>query len=340
MTSSKDEIGEPDFQYFISDDEDWKKSKVNGSAVVVLSSGESDTDIKGSCSDAKIKATAVVILDSDESDTDMKFLHNKVKLEGPAVVILDSDESDKDIKGSHNESEVKVPKMEDVKEFIKKDQIEPNPPEKRIMYFGDLPYLETKINPTKSEILNSIHSDNETVIGEVPIRCQKNAIFIVNTSKLDDPNDILADDNGCYKNNGCTYNLLTAYDETLNDDDEIHLTALPRSKHQLDRKLQSNQYLVRTTFYRNASCKDFTRKIYDVRHKDGLFSNRLLQYKFEGPERDFDVTHHQNSKKNFNPHARKAELSQRKRRLPLLSVEQQQVHLYYMTVSLRKLGDS
>uniref|UniRef100_A0A7M5V6E4 Uncharacterized protein n=2 Tax=Clytia hemisphaerica TaxID=252671 RepID=A0A7M5V6E4_9CNID len=136
-------------------------------------------------------------------------------------------------------------KMEDVKEFIKKDQIEPNPPEKRIMYFGDLPYLETKINPTKSEILNSIHSDNETVIGEVPIRCQKNAIFIVNTSKLDDPNDILADDNGCYKNNGCTYNLLTAYDETLNDDDEIHLTALPRSKHQLDRKLQSNQYLVR-----------------------------------------------------------------------------------------------
>ena len=139
------------------------------------------------------------------------------------------------------------------------------------------------------------------LIKEVPIRCQKNAIFVINTAALQNPDDILADDNGVYKNNGTSYNLLTTFDE------EIHSESLKRSKLERDRELLPNQYLLSTTFYRNKSCNEFVRKIYDIRNKDGLLPNRVLQYKFEGKAKDFDILFHGNCKKNFNPHARKAE---------------------------------
>lgn len=162
------------------------------------------------------------------------------------------------------------------------------------------------MNPTNLEILKTVLEGSEHVIEEVPIRCQKNAIFIVNVAALDNEKDILADDNGSYRNDGTSYTLLTTSDDFENDDD-IASEALKRNKIMLDMGLQSNQFIVTKTFYGNLSCKDFTRKIYDVRNKDGIFPYKILQYGFKGPEEDFKILFHKNSKKSFRPYARKSE---------------------------------
>jgi len=140
----------------------------------------------------------------------------------------------------------------------------------------------------------------------VPIRCQKNSVFVINVESLENPKDLLADDNGSYKNNGTTYTFVTT-SGVPKDEDDIHVESLKRSKLTLDRQLKQNEYIIAKTFYTNSSFKHFTRKIYEVYTCEGISTFKILQYRFEGPERDFQVNIHKNSKKNFTSYARKSE---------------------------------
>ena len=98
-----------------------------------------------------------------------------------------------------------------------------------------------KLNPTHADLIEVMDPECNALIKEVPIRCQKNATFVVNTAALQNPDDILADDNGVYKNNGTSYNLVTTFDE------EIHSTSLKPRKLERDRKLLPGQYLLSKT---------------------------------------------------------------------------------------------
>ena len=178
--------------------------------------------------------------------------------------------------------------------------------ELNIVYFDDdvsIPYVKCKEEPTFQQVISaSVFNSSPNLAQKVPIRCQENAVFIVDTSKLRRPKHLLADDNGIYRNHSTSYNFVE-----LLDGEEITSKALPRYKKVLEMQLDANQFIVAKTWYVNNSCKDFSRRITEIHSSAGLSHIRVLHYVFTGAEHEFCVQPHRNSNINVRPFIKTAE---------------------------------
>ena len=205
--------------------------------------------------------------------------------------------------------------------------------EPTITYFNDdmaIPYVKSNEQLTFEQILSACVFNNSSYVAQkVPSRCQENAIFILDTSKLKNSKDLLADDNGSYRNQSTNYNFVE-----LLGDGEISSKALHRNKKVLEMRLDDNQYIVAKSWYINNSCKDFSRRVTEVHSSSGLSNIQILQYIFTGVEHEFAIQSHFFSKINVRPLLRLQNLQKTESRV-WLQVAVLVQHLYMINF-LRK----
>ena len=168
-----------------------------------------------------------------------------------------------------------------------------------------MPFHKTKDSPTIYQTLCAcVLRVSPNVIQKMPIGCQEDAVFLIDTSIFEDPKDILADDNGSYRNNGSTYILVECSKKTTKEEVEVQAEDLPRNKAVLDMTLHKHQYIIQKTWYVSNNSKDFSRRIFSVFGSDGCLPVKVLQYSFKAEEHKIIVKPHGNSKINDRPFVR------------------------------------
>ena len=131
--------------------------------------------------------------------------------------------------------------------------------EKETVYFNDdidLPILrEGKVNWGTQEIADLILNSKSTrICNKRPLAPQRDSTFLINSAKLDDMNDWKCDDHGAWKNCGSSGRIVTMINGKVTES-----SRLPRAKANRP-KLQQNQYLFLSTYYRHGKYGDFKRK--------------------------------------------------------------------------------
>ena len=118
--------------------------------------------------------------------------------------------------------------------------------------------------------------------------------FIVNLDALSDQSDITADDNGGYFNG--FGRVMRVYSNV--DEKRVYVKSISGTEDPLDDG--KSDHFILTKYNGTAkSCKDFHRKIMRLKLKGSrrYFQYCLLQYSFEGEDRNFDIIQHGNSKR-------------------------------------------
>ena len=178
-------------------------------------------------------------------------------------------------------------------------------PENETVYFNDdisLPILrEGKVNWGTQEIADLIlNSKSKRICSNRPLAPQRDSTFLIDSAKLQDLDDWKCDDHGAWKNCGSSGRIVT-----MNNGKVIESSRLPRSKANRP-KLQRNQYLFLSTYYRHGKYGDFKRKsIFAFDFKNKRHDLIIVQYLFTGKEHHVSPTKHGNAKgtKKFLPTA-------------------------------------
>ena len=178
-------------------------------------------------------------------------------------------------------------------------------PESETIYFnGDtnLPILrEGKVNWGTQEIADLIlNGKSKRICNKRPLAPQRNSTFLINSARLQDLDDWKCDDHGAWKNCGSSGRIVS-----MNNGKVIESSRLPRAKANRP-KLQQNQYLFLSTYYRHGRYSDFKRKsIFAFNFENKRHDLILVQYLFTGKEHHVSPTKHGNTKstKKFLPTA-------------------------------------
>ena len=120
--------------------------------------------------------------------------------------------------------------------------------------------------------------------------------FIVNLDALSDQSDITADDNGVYFNG--FGRVMRVYSNV--DEKRVYVKSISGTEDPLDDG--KSDHFILTKYNGTAkSCKDFHRKIMRLKQQGSrrYFQYCLLQYSFEGKDRNFDIIQHGNSKRKL-----------------------------------------
>ena len=159
-----------------------------------------------------------------------------------------------------------------------------------------LAYNETSDNKAIVKMLLNSNINPEIICHRVPTRCQRTMAFIVNLDALSDQSDITADDNGIYFNG--FEKVMHVYSNV--DEKRVYVKSISGSEDPLDDgKLD---HFILTKYNGTAkSCKDFHQKIIRLKLSGSrrYFQYYLLQYSFEGEDRNFDIIQHGNSKRKL-----------------------------------------
>ena len=116
-----------------------------------------------------------------------------------------------------------------------------------------------------------------------PVGCMMNATFLVDTSKLQHPQDIKADDLGTFKNNRVQHRYCFATADK-DDGNELITQRLP-VRHS---ECRPGHYDVKVTYWVHSSHNDFKRRLYqviDMASTEAL-PHVLLQYMFDDEEHE------------------------------------------------------
>lgn len=136
-------------------------------------------------------------------------------------------------------------------------------------------------------LMNCKQENPEIISTAVPFEVQQNALLVIYMDALAEREDILSDDNGAWRQNGCkTKFFVTSKDS---DDRVIGLTRVS--------KKERGDIAVRRRYYTCMSCPSYHRVIVTVEFGRDISQWHpivFVQYRYDGEEVKFDVKSHGN----------------------------------------------
>lgn len=125
----------------------------------------------------------------------------------------------------------------------------------------------------------------------MPEACRSSNTFLVDTSCLENAEDIRADDNGKFRHNGRKLDIFA-----VNDEGEVEqLEEKPKS-------LQPDHYKIYRSYWSHTSNSNFKRRFMELEDYQGhKFPVVILQYKYDGNPEDIKVEPHKSAKKSPKP---------------------------------------
>ena len=125
----------------------------------------------------------------------------------------------------------------------------------------------------------------------MPMGCRSSNTFLVDTSCLENAEDIRADDNGKFRHNGRKLDIFA-----VNDEGEVEqLEEKPKS-------LQPDHYKLYRSYWSHTSNSNFKRRFTELEDYQGhKFPVVILQYKYDGDPEDIKVEPHKSAKKTPKP---------------------------------------
>lgn len=140
------------------------------------------------------------------------------------------------------------------------------------------------------------------VCTKMPIGCKTTSTFLLDTSYLQNPLDVRADDNGKSRDNGRKLQLISVSDEG----DVYCLEEKPGN-------LTAGQYKLYRSYWSHFSNSKFKRRITELEnHKGVKLPVLILQYVYDGDPRDIKEEPHKNAKKASKPFYRTAKSTREK----------------------------
>ena len=135
--------------------------------------------------------------------------------------------------------------------------------------------------------MNCKQENPEIISTAVPFEVQQNALLVIDMDALAEREDILSDDNGAWRQNGCkTKFFVTSKDS---DDRVIGLTRVSKE--------ERGDIAVRRRYYTCMSCPSYHRVIVTVEFGRDISQWHpivFVQYRYDGEEVKFDVKSHGN----------------------------------------------
>ena len=148
-------------------------------------------------------------------------------------------------------------------------------------------------NPWLVPYLMNLKPGHEKTMTFVPQNVQREGVYIIDVTKLENKEDIYSDGCGAWSNNGTRTKY---YRVTRNSSNDV-TSIIKSSRNVCD-------VAVKRRYYACASYSNFRKTIISLELSSGPNIYTLLKYSFEGDEKQFDIKPHGNSKGSAKPFLR------------------------------------
>lgn len=136
-----------------------------------------------------------------------------------------------------------------------------------------------------------LNPSEEMVCTEMPISCRTSATFLLDTSCFQHAEDVKADDNGSFRNQGRKM-------EVVEIDEEGEASKLEENPS----ALKPGQFKLSRTYWVHSSNSSFKRRLTELEDSDGdKWPIVILQYQYSGDPADIKLEPHKHAKKSSKP---------------------------------------